>query len=301
MNKRSTPITPEDVAAATERIRIRKESPTVERIRAELGNRGSSSTILKYRQQLEKEEVAEPSTTNGEALKAFTVIWKEAFDLGEASRNVDLENLRDDLESVKKEAEKEISLREKAEENLELSEVKIEKLVDDLSSAQKEASEARALEAKIREKLSILVEELRTTERANAQKIEELLRERAEKAALQARLEDKREELEKTQNTALEQQRNAREELQSIRKESAVEFERQRSLTTGIEKRYQDELDRLRKDITEQGERDRKTIEFLQQEHLRLNQKCGELEGALAEARSTKALLQQVGIREAKN
>ncbi|PWU09977.1 MAG: hypothetical protein C5B47_02785 [Verrucomicrobia bacterium] len=130
----------------------------------------------------------------------------------------------------------------------------------------------------------------------------EIERERAHLAKAQ-------EDLERSKRAALEQRREAQNVLQAARQEFTAELENQRQILATLERRFHEDLQRAHQDIdherahlmrvreelaqtraqaAEQASRDHATLNALRQESAKLNQKFGELEGALTEARSAK-------------
>jgi chromosome segregation ATPase len=134
-------VTVEEVKSAIANLRGRNESPTIDKLRREIG-RGSLTTLLRFRNEILEPEVAEPAA-DPEAMNAFRQIWQSALEIGRKSEADKTAEARGEVEALSLEAERlenECSLMEN-----QLGETRqaLNHALEDATTARQEAKEAR--------------------------------------------------------------------------------------------------------------------------------------------------------------
>ena len=98
-------ITKDDVAGAIEKLKASSKKTTLQAIHAALGNRGSISTLVKLKAEIEAGAVAVRDDEEG--LKAFRDLWALAIEEGKKVKEEVEEDLSACVKQIKDEVVKE--------------------------------------------------------------------------------------------------------------------------------------------------------------------------------------------------
>jgi hypothetical protein len=93
----------EDVAQAVATLTSQNKKPTLAAIHAALGGKGSLSTLVRLKGEL---EVAKPMIDAPEAEQAFRTVWGMAVDYGRKEQEAKFAELSDDLKAIATENER---------------------------------------------------------------------------------------------------------------------------------------------------------------------------------------------------
>ena len=151
-------ITKEDVSKAIGELTAHGKKPTLVSLHAALNNRGSMSTLVRLKGEVEAE--AQPAKDSSEGLKAFREVWDLAVDEGRRQQETVLAELRDNVKTIASEnerlegalvaeqnrADESDAARSRAETELHQFKAQVEGELKQARTAQAEAS-ARAAEA----------------------------------------------------------------------------------------------------------------------------------------------------------
>jgi len=97
-------LSKEDVAKAIAELSAKGRKPTIVALHAALDHRGSMSTLVRLRAELES--AAQPVADSEEALKAFRQVWALAFDEGLKQQGEVIAELRENLRMLATENER---------------------------------------------------------------------------------------------------------------------------------------------------------------------------------------------------
>lgn len=135
-------ITKEAVAEAIEKLSAAGQRPTLQAIHAALGGRGSITTLVKIRAEVEAEKTA--PTDSAEGLAQFRQLWAAAVTEGRRQMETQLAELRASLDAITTENERlEAAAIADANRVGELQS-RLDNLVGEISQANRAATEARA-------------------------------------------------------------------------------------------------------------------------------------------------------------
>jgi chromosome segregation ATPase len=93
-----------DVAKAIEALRAAGKNPTIQAIRAALGDQGSLTTIQQFKKELADEKLN--AQDSPQALDSFRAIWASAVAEGRSQRDEEIRDLQETLTALSSEAEK---------------------------------------------------------------------------------------------------------------------------------------------------------------------------------------------------
>jgi chromosome segregation ATPase len=97
-------LSKDDVAKAMSDLAAQGKKPTLAVLHAALSNRGSMSTLVRLKSEIET--AAQPATDSPEALKAFREIWALAVEEGRAQQEAVATELRENLKTLAAENER---------------------------------------------------------------------------------------------------------------------------------------------------------------------------------------------------
>jgi chromosome segregation ATPase len=96
-------LTKEEVGKAIQDLVGQGKKPTLAAVHATLNNRGSMSTLVRLKAEIEA--AAQPETDSPDGLKAFREVWALAVDEGRKQQEVVLAELRDSIKALATENE----------------------------------------------------------------------------------------------------------------------------------------------------------------------------------------------------
>ena len=135
-------ITKDDVAGAIEKLKASSKKTTLQAIHAALGNRGSISTLVKLKAEIEAGAVAVRDDEEG--LKAFRDLWALAIEEGKKVKDAEISELREALDAIADEAEKAQGETLAARERLGSVEAQRDSLISDRAAANSALTSSRA-------------------------------------------------------------------------------------------------------------------------------------------------------------
>lgn len=135
-------ITRDMVADAIKKLREAGQKVTLQAIHAALGGKGSITTLVKLRQEIEAEATAPQDSDEGLAL--FRQLWAAAVAEGRKQLEAQMAELRAGLDAITAENEKLEAAAIADAARVDEIEAQRNKLVDELSQANKAATDARA-------------------------------------------------------------------------------------------------------------------------------------------------------------
>ena len=149
-------LTKDDVAGAIEKLKASGKKTTLQAIHAALGNRGSISTLVKLKAEIEAGAVAVRDDEEG--LKAFRDLWALAIEEGKKVKDAEISELREALDAIADEAEKAQGETLAARERLGSVEAQRDSLISDLAAANAALTAARADGAEHSSKIAEVLE-----------------------------------------------------------------------------------------------------------------------------------------------
>jgi chromosome segregation ATPase len=135
-------ITKQDVVTAIEEIKASGRKPTIANIHAALGGRGSLTTVVKLKAEIEADGVA--ANDSAEGLQAFRDLWALAREEGRKTGAAEVAELRAGLDAMAVEAGRLEAEVETATRRVVEIESQRDSLVADLSQANGQLTTARA-------------------------------------------------------------------------------------------------------------------------------------------------------------
>ena len=151
-------ITREAVADAIKKLTDAGQKPTLAAIHAALGGKGSISTLIKLKAEIESQATAPQDSA--ESLTQFRALWAVAVGEGRKQAEAQLAEIRAGLDALSAENERlEASAIADAARVQEMQ-AQRDKLVDELSQANKAATEARAAGEQHATKLAAALDEM---------------------------------------------------------------------------------------------------------------------------------------------
>jgi uncharacterized phage infection (PIP) family protein YhgE len=151
-------ITRDMVADAIRQLKEKNQKVTLQAIHAALGGRGSITTLVRLRQEIEAEATAPQDSDEGLAL--FRQMWSAAVTEGRKQLETQMAELRAGLEAVTLENEKLEAAAIADDARVDEIEAQRNKLVDELSQANKAATDARAAGADAANRLAAALGEI---------------------------------------------------------------------------------------------------------------------------------------------
>jgi chromosome segregation ATPase len=97
-------ITKEDISKSIQDLAGQGRKPTLAAIHAALNNRGSMSTLVRLKAEIDAE--TQPETDSPEGLKAFREVWALAVDEGRRQQEAVLAELRESIKALASENER---------------------------------------------------------------------------------------------------------------------------------------------------------------------------------------------------
>ena len=97
-------LTKEEVGKAIRDLVSQGKKPTLAAVHAALNNRGSMSTLVRLKAEIEA--AAQPVTDSSEGLKAFREVWALAVDEGRKQQEIVLAELRESIKALATENER---------------------------------------------------------------------------------------------------------------------------------------------------------------------------------------------------
>ena len=149
-------LTREDVSQAIDKLKAAGKKSTLQAIHAALGNRGSISTLVRLKGEIEAGAVAVRDDETG--LQAFRDLWALAVDEGRKIKEAEVAELREALDATADEAEKAEGETLAAREKLAAVEAQRDGLISDLAAANAALTSARAEGAGHSEKIAQVLE-----------------------------------------------------------------------------------------------------------------------------------------------
>jgi DNA repair exonuclease SbcCD ATPase subunit len=210
-------LTLEEVEKALTTLRQKEgREPSTRALHAAVGNRGSMTTLLKMKRDLDKPPGVAPGA-DPEQVAQFNALWAAAKTVGRAEREEEVRRLQEELDTVMAEAERmEGEIVEARQQGAEIAAVR-DRLIAENAAAHQELTAARAAGEQQTQKTAAALERLSTLQAAHAQELSALgeqLRQ-AEKSQHETALSQARTEGQLAQaTTALGLARSQIEELQ---------------------------------------------------------------------------------------
>jgi predicted nucleic acid-binding Zn-ribbon protein len=156
-------ITREGVADAIKKLNDAGQKATLSAIHAALGGKGSLSTLIKFKAELEQQAAAPQDSAEG--LNQFRTLWAAAVGEGRKQLENQIAEIRAGLDALTAENER-LEAAAIADANR-LAEIQAQrdKLIDELSQANRAATDARAAGEQHAVKLANALEQIQTTQR----------------------------------------------------------------------------------------------------------------------------------------
>jgi len=159
-------ITKDDVAGAIQKLKASGKKTTLQAIHAALGNRGSISTLVKLKAEIEAGAVAVRDDEEG--LKAFRDLWALAIDEGKKVKDAEIAELREALDAIADEAEKAQGETLAVRERLTAIEAQRDSLISDLAAANAAVTASRADGAEHSSKIADVLERVAKLQESHA-------------------------------------------------------------------------------------------------------------------------------------
>ena len=159
-------ITKDDVAGAIEKLKASGKKTTLQAIHAALGNRGSISTLVKLKAEIEAGAVAVRDDEEG--LKAFRDLWALAIEEGKKVKDAEISELREALDAIADEAEKAQGETLAVRERLTAIEAQRDSLISDLAAANAAVTSSRADGAEHSSKIAEVLERVAKLQESHA-------------------------------------------------------------------------------------------------------------------------------------
>jgi len=135
-------ITKQDVAKAVESLKTAGKKTTISALHAALGNKGSLSTVVKLKAELEADALIERDSEEG--LKAFRELWALAVEEGRKQQEGETRELREALDAVAAESQKLDGEVAAAKERVAELEEQRERMLVELATSHEQVTTARA-------------------------------------------------------------------------------------------------------------------------------------------------------------
>ena len=159
-------LTRDDVSQAIDKLKAAGKKTTLAAIHAALENRGSISTLVRLKGEIEAGAVQVKDDESG--LQAFREIWAQAAEVGRKAKEAEVAELQEALEATAEEAEKAAGETLAAKERLAAVEAQRDALISDLAAAQSALTHARAEGAGHAEKIAEKMERIASLQEAHA-------------------------------------------------------------------------------------------------------------------------------------
>ena len=159
-------LTKDDVAAAISKLKAAGKKTTLQAIHAALDNRGSISTLVRLKAEVEAGAVAERDSEEG--LRAFRDLWALAIDEGKMVKAAEIAELREALDATADEAERAQGETLAVRERLTAIEAQRDSLISDLASANAAVTSSRADGAEHSSKIAEVLERVAKLQESHA-------------------------------------------------------------------------------------------------------------------------------------
>ena len=165
-------ITKENVSQAVQSLKAVGKKPTIAAIHAALGNRGSLSTVVKLKAEMEADSLAQGDSPEG--LKAFRELWALALEEGRKQKEIEAEELRQALDAFAAENEKLDGQVAAATNRIVEVEKQRDGMVAELAKANDQVTVARATGEQNANKLAEALERIAKLQEAQAKELADL-------------------------------------------------------------------------------------------------------------------------------
>ncbi len=135
-------ITRDQVSTAIDSLKATGKKPTLVAIHAALGNKGSLSTLVKIKAEIDAEQVRQHDSEEG--LKAFREVWAAAVEEGRKQKESECDELRQALEGLASENQSLSGQQAAISERLAVTEQQRDQLLSELRTASEQITAARA-------------------------------------------------------------------------------------------------------------------------------------------------------------
>ena len=159
-------LTKDDVAAAISKLKAAGKKTTLQAIHAALDNRGSISTLVRLKAEVEAGAVAERDSEEG--LRAFRDLWALAIDEGKKVKEAEIAELREALDATADEAERAQGETLAVRERLTAIEAQRDSLISDLAAANAAVTTSRADGAEHSSKIAEVLERVAKLQESHA-------------------------------------------------------------------------------------------------------------------------------------
>jgi chromosome segregation ATPase len=231
-------ITKEDVRRVRDQLKAEGTKPTLDKIRAALGNIGSVTTIQGFKTELDEEEQAEKDSP--EALQTFRDVWSMAVHEGRSQREVEVQDLKETIQALSDEVNRSDAEASASQLQAEGAVKKLEETVGTLNGTIDDLCKAREASERYAAKLVEVGEE-------HAQEVSKL-RDQVEvtRADHNRELHQLREQTEKENEQHHEECKGLRQQLTVIGTEHRLEIERLHSQAEKASEQHREEIKELR-------------------------------------------------------
>jgi len=165
-------ITREGVADAIKKLNEAGQKATLSAIHAALGGKGSLSTLIKFKAELEQQATTPQDSAEG--LTQFRALWAAAVGEGRKQLETQIGEIRAGLDALTAENERLEAAAIADANRLDEIQGQRDKLIDELSQANKAATEARAAGEQHAVKLAHALEQIQTTQRHSMEEYKSL-------------------------------------------------------------------------------------------------------------------------------
>jgi len=165
-------ITKENVVQAVQSLKSAGKKATIAAIHAALANRGSLSTVVKLKAEIEADALAQGDSPEG--LKAFRELWALALEEGRKQKEVEAEELRQGLDALAAENEKLDGQVAAANSRIADVEKQRDGMVSELAKANDQVTLARATGEQNANKLADALERIAKLQEAQAKEVADL-------------------------------------------------------------------------------------------------------------------------------
>jgi chromosome segregation ATPase len=165
-------ITKEDVARAIGSLKAAGKKPTIAAIHAALANKGSLSTVVKLKAEIEADAVDERDSEEG--LRAFRELWSLAVAEGRKQMDAECQELREARDAMTAESQKLDGEVAAANERVAELETQRDGLHADLAKANEQVTAARANGEQNAVRAAEVLERMATMQEAHAKELADL-------------------------------------------------------------------------------------------------------------------------------
>jgi chromosome segregation ATPase len=165
-------ISKSDVAKAIENLKDSGKKSTIAAIHAALGNKGSLSTVVKLKAEIEADAIAQGDSAEG--LKAFRELWALAIEEGRKQKEAEAEEMRQALDALSAENQKLDGQVAGANNRIAEVEKQRDGLVSDLAKANERVAATRATADQNANKLADALERIGALQASHAKELASL-------------------------------------------------------------------------------------------------------------------------------